>query len=129
MSIEDISQAQFLFHLMAMMKNKRVIIPTKREGWHKLFYELKQKEREGRPSFLDKLWFDWDGPYPTSPWLSEALDRCAITHYVVSPELREIAFSEDNMNVYLEKQQCFSPRLREYLDYASEEAKKFLQAG
>jgi hypothetical protein len=66
---------EFVKQLAALFSEKELDIPFKNERpWHYLFYELKKdKGAEGRPSFLDDLEFDWDGPYPKSPQLSDFL--------------------------------------------------------
>jgi hypothetical protein len=42
--------------------------------WHELFFTLKQqREIQGRPAFLDRMFFEWNGPYPHSEELSRYL--------------------------------------------------------
>jgi hypothetical protein len=42
--------------------------------WHELFYSLKKsRKKAGKPEFLGKMFFDWNGEYPQSRELSNYL--------------------------------------------------------
>lgn len=42
--------------------------------WHELFYALKKHPASpAKPTFLDSLFFEWNGPYPRSEELSRYL--------------------------------------------------------
>lgn len=64
----------FVEQLAANLQNKNIAMPFESEGpWHELFFDLKRTDQEGKPSFLESLRFDWDGPYPKCQELSEFL--------------------------------------------------------
>ncbi len=72
---ETVTLGQFVKELSALLANENVSIPFKNERpWHTLFYSLKtERDVPGRPTFFDRLQFDWDGPFPKSQELSEFL--------------------------------------------------------
>ena len=63
----------FVKQLSALLAQEGRKLPLKDEDpWHYLFFELKRnREAPGRPTFLDSLIFDWDGPAPKCQELSE----------------------------------------------------------
>lgn len=63
----------FVKEMAALMKEAELRLPLKDERpWHLLFFELKRdRNAAGRPTFLDRLVFDWDGPSPRCQELSE----------------------------------------------------------
>ena len=62
----------FVEQLAANLQSKSIAMPFESEGpWHELFFDLKRTDQEGKPSFLESLRFDWDGPYPKCQELSE----------------------------------------------------------
>jgi len=71
----ELSFGEFVKYLVLLLQKNDIALPfNKQELWHCLFYRLKQpQEVAGKPAFLEKLWFDWDGPYPKSPELSKYL--------------------------------------------------------
>ena len=72
----EISLGDFVKYLVLLLhKNNIVFTLRSYRPWHHLFWRLKKDPAvSGRPAFFEKLWFDWDGPYPESPELSEYLD-------------------------------------------------------
>jgi len=65
----------FVKHLVARLSDEGISIPYEDESpWHNLFYELKNLSTDkGKPEFLNKIRFDWDGSYPKCKKLSEFL--------------------------------------------------------
>jgi hypothetical protein len=63
----------FVKEMAALMTDAQLRLPLKDERpWHLLFFELKRlRQAVGRPTFLDRLVFDWDGPSPKCQELSE----------------------------------------------------------
>ena len=76
MNSQDISLGEFVKQLTLRFTQENIEMPLRDERpWHMLFYELKvSKQPAGKPSFLDDLLFDWDGPYPRASELAEYLD-------------------------------------------------------
>jgi hypothetical protein len=72
---KGISLTEFVTLLVLKLQESGAPMPFQNEEkWHELFYSLKMKRDEpGRPAFLDKLRFDWDGRYPKALDLSECL--------------------------------------------------------
>jgi hypothetical protein len=75
LNAKELTLGEFVKVIVLMLHKKGVAMPFQNEEkWHELFYELKrEKAKEGRPNFFDRLRFDWDGPYPKSQDLSEYL--------------------------------------------------------
>jgi hypothetical protein len=75
MTAAEVSLGEYVKLLLLELQNKKIPMPFQNEEkWHTLFYRAKKEYKEaGRPSFLDELRFDWDGPYPRSQDLSEYL--------------------------------------------------------
>ena len=63
----------FVKEMAALMKDANLRLPLKDERpWHLLFFDLKRdRQAADRPTFLDRLVFDWDGPSPRCQELSE----------------------------------------------------------
>lgn len=94
-----ISLGEFVNYLVLLLQKNNVILPFHRQGaWHLLFYRLKKSpEIREKPAFLETLWFDWDGPYPKSPELSEYLNALRIIGVVEtnSPKFDKYWISKD----------------------------------
>lgn len=72
---KDVSLGEFVTLLVLQLDKNEIPMPFQNEEkWHRLFYGLKmERGQPGRPSFLDRMRFDWDGRYPKSQDLSEHL--------------------------------------------------------
>lgn len=113
----------FVEHLLVLLRKNGVVLPLKdKRPWHILFYELKWRTAgvSGRPEFLGEFQFDWDGPYPKSPELSEFLSALCLNGVVLasSPLFEEYKIP-DNVFVILEKRyDMLEPEARQFLDTA-----------
>jgi hypothetical protein len=66
------SLGEFVKQLTVRMNGDQMEMPFKDERpWHSLLYELSISKVEPKPDFLNRLQFDWDGPYPRSRDLSD----------------------------------------------------------
>lgn len=66
----------FVKQIAVKLTEEDVAMPLRNQQlWHALFYRLKNEKLPGKPAFLENLWFDWDGPAPESPELTEVLAR------------------------------------------------------
>src|SRR5437879_4639969 len=75
-SAKSISLGQFVTLLVLELDREKIPMPfQKEEKWQRLFYKLKKnRDQPGRPAFLEKLRFDWDGRFPRAQDLSEYLE-------------------------------------------------------
>jgi hypothetical protein len=98
---------QFVKELTALLEERKIAIPFKNErSWHFLFYELKKdRSAVGRPSFLDELQFDWDGPYPKSQELSDFLHSLHWNASVSAsnPHYETITLSDEVRDLWLKR--------------------------
>src|SRR5262249_13223763 len=68
--------AAFVKQIAVRLSEDDVPMPLRNQAiWHALFYKLKKSNLPAKPEFLADLWFDWDGPAPESPELSELIAR------------------------------------------------------
>lgn len=64
----------FVEVLAALLQEQKTDIPFQDErSWHELFYDLSTNTQSTKPGFMERLRFDWDGPYPKCQDLSEFL--------------------------------------------------------
>jgi hypothetical protein len=76
MGADLMTLATFLKQIAVGVSEQNVSLPLRdQSAWHKLLYELKQSDAPGKPAFLNELWFDWDGPLPEAPDVTDFLAR------------------------------------------------------
>ena len=92
----------FVKEMAALMKDAHLRLPLKDERpWHLLFFDLKRdRQVAGRPAFLDRLVFDWDGPSPKCQELSEFIHALHWNANVTAsnPTYETLTLSEDVAN-------------------------------
>jgi len=72
--VDETTLGDFIRMLAVKIPDQGRIMPFQDEKpWHIVFYRLKKEMPEPMPSFLTKLTFDWDGPYPKSQDVSDFL--------------------------------------------------------
>ena len=125
-SLENISLFDFGKSLIANLKLNRSSVPNENSSWHRLFYDLGDEEKGGKPRFLDNIWFNWDGSYPKSPELSEFFQALNVVHLARSRDGKKIILDKNTIVSWLNRFDSYSPELREYLDYFTKEAKTYL---
>ena len=71
----EMTLGDFVNYLVLLLQKYEIALPFNNQAlFHKLLYRLKKEnDIAGKPNFLKKLWFDWNGSYPKSPELSEYL--------------------------------------------------------
>lgn len=98
MTTESMSLGEFVKQLAVRMHSAKIPMPFKDERpWHVLVYGLAASGMKPKPTFLTKLQFDWDGPYPRSRDLSDYLHGLHFTGCVsaANPSYDEITLDED----------------------------------
>jgi hypothetical protein len=74
MNSHNITLGDFVQQLLLKIGTNKELHFKDERPWHELFYELKKSQkRVGKPEFLEKMFFDWNGEYPRSPELSSCL--------------------------------------------------------
>jgi hypothetical protein len=114
------SLGDFVKQLAALMYEKNIAMPFRNQRpWHFLLYELK-KDRTipGRPAFLDRLVFDWDGPFPRSRELSDFLHALHWNASVSAdnPHYETIALARDVAELWLEDYRKLDDDTKGFLD-------------
>jgi hypothetical protein len=94
---QETTLGDFIRILAVKIPDQDRIIPFQDERpWHTVFYRLKKELPEPKPTFLTKLTFDWDGPYPKSQDVSEFLQALHWTGSVaaLNPSYEQIIVPE-----------------------------------
>ena len=127
-----VSFVDFVRYLILLLQKNNIILTfNKPEAWHCLFYRLKKSpEILGKPAFLEKLWFDWDGPYQESPELLEYLHTLRLTGVVEtnSPRFDRYWLSKGIEELWQKQFEKLDEVIKQYLNLvigiAKEEFKK-----
>src|SRR5690242_4508258 len=113
LNANNISLGEFVTTLVLRMQQKGITMPFQNEEkWHKLFYCFKKNASQpGRPAFLDKLRFDWDGRYPKAQDLSEYLQALHWNGFVsvANPTYDRMSVDQD----VAANQQTVSPHIED----------------
>lgn len=119
----------FVKHLVASLYHNHVSMPFENERpWHELFYELRRQGE--KPVFIEKLRFDWDGPYPHSRELSDFLHALHWNASVSAnnPSFSEISLSDDIASLWTEEASELDAKDKSFLELTTKMAKaKFEQ--
>jgi hypothetical protein len=119
MNAQTVSLGEFVKQLTLRVRALNVQMPFANEHpWHSLFYELKKENVEGKPAFLNRLFFDWNSRYPRSQELSDYIHALHYTGCVSAsnPHYDQI---EVNDNVARLWQQEDVNALEHYLNHAA----------
>lgn len=124
----EVSFGEFVKYLVLLLQKNNIVLPFNRpEAWHHLFYRLKQsQEISGKPAFLEKLWFDWDDPYPKSPELSEYLHALCWTGTIEtnSPRFDRYWLPKNMEKLWQEQYEKLDKTVKQYLYFTVEIAKE-----
>lgn len=122
-----LSLGEFVKQLTALFEENEIAIPFKNERqWHLLFYELKKEQNAvGRPQFFDDLEFDWDGPAPKSPELSDFLHSLHWNASVSAsnPHYETINLSKEVKDLWLRRYKASDPETKRFFKAALTRAK------
>lgn len=118
---EAITLGEFIKNLVALLQDEQVQMPLNIERpWHSLFYALKTSEMEGKPSFLDQMRFDWDGPYPKSPELAQFLQalHCNASVSTSNPYYDYFSLPKEVAQNWRSRAEALGEPLKEFLSSA-----------
>ena len=125
---QEMSLGDFIKELAALLHKKRIDMPFKNQRpWHMVLYDLKRaSSAPGRPTSLDELTFDWDGPYPESRELSEFLHALHWNASVSAsnPHYETITLPNDVAELWLNKYKHLDTDTRKFLNKAVESAQQ-----
>lgn len=118
---------EFVKQLAALMQQRNISMPLKNERpWHALFYRLKTSREPGRPPFLDRLRFDWDGPYPKCQELSDFLKalHCNASASATNPHYDTITLTDDVARLWSGRLDGVPPDTRAFMERATDNARR-----
>jgi hypothetical protein len=120
---------EFVKQLALRMEAEKIAMLFDDEtAWHLLFYRLyKQKQsRKTGPTFFERLAFDWDGPNPTCPQLSDYLRALHVTGSVgvVNPSFEHLDINPDVREIWKQASHHLDKKTDEFLTYAVKIAKE-----
>jgi len=125
MNSQEISLGEFVKQLTLRFTQEGMTMPLRDERpWHMLFYRLKVASYPaGKPSFLEDLLFDWDGPYPRSSELAEYLDALHWTGCLSAsnPQYEKVSVNPKVSQLW--SALTVDPELNSFMDYVIETAK------
>jgi hypothetical protein len=122
---------EFVEQLAAQLAQQQVQMPFEDERhWHELFYEFKKSDWQGKPAFLHRLRFDWDGPYPKSYELSEFLQALHWNACVDArnPHFDRITLSEGIAAAWSRRFEGFDEPTRNFLMFSAARAREVFGA-
>lgn len=125
--MQEVTLGDFITQLTVRMEDANLVMLFKDEApWHLLFYKLKTISSHERPDFLQRLRFDWDGPYPRSQELSEFLQALHWTGSVVAanPSYDKITLQRDVRELWIENSERLSSEVKSLLTEGIEIAKQ-----
>jgi len=123
---------EFLKVLTAELDKERVAMPLGNERpWHLFMYRLKKNPSPGRPTFLDSLRFDWDGPFPKSQEVSEVLSSLHwnASATAANPHFDKIALRPAVVDLWSARYQTLDESERAFIDFSRDTAKDFFTQG
>jgi hypothetical protein len=118
---------EFVKYLAALLSRSDTPMPFKdEEPWHVLLHRLKDEHYAGKPEFLDRLIFDWGGPFPKSKDLSRYLQLLHVTGCVgvSNPSYKRMELGEGLEKLWYSQVEGLSVPQRKFVEHAATLAKK-----
>lgn len=129
MTADDMTLGDFVQQLLLRLSDAELHLRNERP-WHELFYRLKAgPETEGKPAFLKRLFFDWNGPYPRSRELSEYLHGLHWTGCLKAPNPTYDSFRLKQEVGDIWREVNVDAKLEEFMAAAGQEARSELAVG
>jgi hypothetical protein len=128
METKTIALGEFVKLLTALLQESGIEMPFENERpWHMLLYDLKKSGRAPKSlNEINRLRFDWDGPYPKSPEVSEILQALHWNASIsaLNPTYQTIVLPQDIAALWLERYKATSAEARDFIDYARDQARR-----
>ncbi len=118
----EMTLGEFVKYLAALLSKKNTPMPFKdEEPWHVLLHHLQGERRAGRPEFLDRLIFDWGGPFPKSKDLSRYLQLLHVTGCVgvPNPTYKKMELSEGLERLWYTQVEELPKAQRRFVEHAA----------
>jgi ribosomal protein S16 len=124
----QLTLGDFVKQLAVRLESEKIAMMFDDETpWHLLFYRLfKEQTGNDRPALLNKLTFDWDGPTPKCPQLSDYLRALHVIGSVgvVNPSFETIDINPEMRAMWQRAGEGLSEDARKFLTHAVEIAKE-----
>jgi hypothetical protein len=126
MNLNDMSLGDFVQQVLVQLRDAKMHFRDERP-WHEFLYRLKKDQMgAGKPPFLDRLFFEWNGPYPRSPELSEFLHGLHWTGCLSAPNPSYDTFTTKPEVRAIWEEVPVDPEARTFLNAAGIEARRRL---
>lgn len=129
MNTENITLGDFVQQLLLQMGDYDFHFRDERP-WHELFYDFKvAPKKQGKPQFLNSLFFDWNGAYPRCQELSDYLHGLHWTGCMSAsnPTYDNFKLSQGVRDIWQTAQ--VDPDLQDFLAAAADTARNELAVG
>ena len=111
-------------HLMAVFSKKEIIMPTRSEPWHVLFYRASKKDNA--PKALKEVFFEAGGRYPRARALDELLHNFVVSGVLTtwSPRFRTYTIDGVWREYWLEQLGVAPSKYKHFIKEVSHQAKR-----
>ena len=127
MAAEEMTLGEFVKYLAALLtENKTPMLFKEEAPWHLVLYGLYAEKVDKKPQFLNRLKFDWGGPFPKCKELSRYLQFLHSTACVgtMNPSYEEMVLKEDLENLWFSEFNKIAAPQQKFIDHAAELAAK-----
>ena len=122
MAEDTMTLGEFVKYLAALLaKNATPMLFRDEAAWHTLIYHLQDESFDGKPEFLNRLVFDWGGPFPKCKDLSRYLQLLHVTGCVgvTNPSYKEMELNPGLEKLWYSQVEELPPGQRKYMEHAA----------
>jgi hypothetical protein len=127
MAREQMTLGEFLKYLATLLSNKNTPMSFKdEEPWHLLLYRLQSEQAAQKPAFLERLVFDWGGPFPKCKDVSRYLQLLHVTGCVdvSNPSYKKMELSDGLQKLWYSQVRELPKAQLKYVQHAATLAKE-----
>jgi len=124
---EQMTLGEFAKYLAALLSKNDIALLFKEEApWHFVLFRLQEETFEGKPEFLNRLRFDWGGPFPKCRELSRYLQFLHLTGCVgtVNPSYERMVLKPELRDLWCTEAEALPRPVQHFMKQALEVAKK-----
>jgi hypothetical protein len=122
MAGEQMTLGEFVKSLTALLSENDTSMLFKDEApWHFLLHRLQEEPFDGKPQFLNRLIFDWGGPFPKCKNLSRYLQFLHVSGCVgtTNPSYEKMVLNPALQELWYSQVQQMSEAQRKFLEHAA----------
>src|SRR5712691_12284391 len=127
MAAEEMTLGEFVKYLAALLtENKTPMLFKEEAPWHLVLYGLYAEKVDKKPQFLNRLKFDWGGPFPKCKELSRYLQFLHSTGGVgtVNPSYERMVLKPELRDLWCTEAEALPRPVQHFMKQALEVAKK-----